>query len=285
MKQTFLWRYRVVITSALLMIVSIHLMTTGVKPRDFAYKPTEQILGAISPVQEGLTRFAQGSNGIVRDYFTLVNVSRENRQLKDEVAKLKSQQTRLNELQIQNQHLSDLLELKDALDPLNVMGAEVIGADAGAISRTMIVSQGSESGIQPGMAVISTDGVVGRVIACGTRASRVLRIDDHNSALDAFDQRTRARGIVTGLVDDGVIMKYVERSQDLRVGDALVTSGLDPSFPRGLLVGTVKSVSQEGPGMFLNVQVAPAVDFRNLEQVLIITQQKPQLSEEPTPKG
>jgi rod shape-determining protein MreC len=103
-------------------------------------------------------------------------------------------------------------------------------------------------------------------------------IDDHNSALDGFDQRSRARGIVAGVVDDGVIMKYVDRSEDIKARDTIVTSGLDGIFPRGLLVGTVSSVHREGPGLFLAVQLAAAVNFRELEQVLVVRQQTPPLA-------
>jgi rod shape-determining protein MreC len=74
------------------------------------------------------------------------------------------------------------------------------------------------------------------------------------------------------VVDDGITMKYVERSQDVRPGDVIVTSGLDGIFPRGLLIGAIKSASGDGPGMFLNVTIAPAVDFRGVEQVLVVTQ-------------
>ncbi len=130
------------------------------------------------------------------------------------------------------------------------------------------------------MAVLANQGVVGKIIAVSPNASRVLLIDDHNSALDGFDQRSRARGIVAGLVDDGVILKYADRSQDLRAGDTVVTSGLDGIFPRGLLVGTVQSVHREGPGLFLAVRIAPAVDFRELEQVLILTQPPPHLEDQ-----
>jgi len=130
------------------------------------------------------------------------------------------------------------------------------------------------------MAVISTAGVVGKLITVSSDASRVLLINDHNSAVDAFDQRSRARGIIAGVVDDGLIMKYVDRTEDVKAGDVIITSGMDGIFPRGLLVGEVVKVSQEGPGLFLNVQVKPAVDFRKLEQVLVLTQQPPQLAVE-----
>jgi len=130
------------------------------------------------------------------------------------------------------------------------------------------------------MAVLSNQGVVGKIIAVSPHASRVLLIDDHNSALDGFDQRSRARGIVAGLVDDGLILKYTDRSEDIRAGDPVVTSGLDGIFPRGLLVGTIKYVHREGPGLFLSVSIAPAVEFRGLEQVLIVTQPPPHIDDQ-----
>jgi rod shape-determining protein MreC len=129
------------------------------------------------------------------------------------------------------------------------------------------------------MAVLANQGVVGKIIAISPHASRVLLIDDHNSALDGFDQRSRARGIVAGLVDGGLILKYADRSQDIRIGDTIVTSGLDGIFPRGLLVGTIQSVHRGAPGLFLGVRIEPAVDFRELEQVLIVTQPPPHLDD------
>jgi rod shape-determining protein MreC len=128
--------------------------------------------------------------------------------------------------------------------------------------------------------VVSTGGVVGRLILVSPNASRVLLINDHNSAMDAFDQRSQARGIVAGVVDDGLMMKYVDRSEDIKAGDTIVSAGVDGIFPRGLLVGRVARVSQEGPGLFLNVEVSPAVDFRKLEQVLVLTQQPVELGQE-----
>ena len=82
------------------------------------------------------------------------------------------------------------------------------------------------------------------------------------------------------MVDDGVILKYADRSQDIRTGDTIVTSGLDGIFPRGLLVGTIQSVHRDGAGLFLGVRIAPAVDFRELEQVLILTQPPPHLDDQ-----
>jgi rod shape-determining protein MreC len=81
------------------------------------------------------------------------------------------------------------------------------------------------------------------------------------------------------MADDGVIMKYVERIEDLKPGDPVITSGLDGVFPRGLLIGYLSAIDRKGPGLFLNVSIKPAVDLRTLEQVLVITQTPPHLAD------
>jgi len=276
---SFLWRNRVLLTSGALLILSLHLISTGVHPGDLAARPQSAFLEVISPVTGAFTHLSDGASSIVSDYMDLVHVREENAHLRNELARVKSDQARLAELEAENQHLGELLELKDALGT-NAVAANVIGSDATGLSRTLVLGSGTSDGLRPGMAVLANQGVVGKIIAVSPHASRVLMIDDHNSAIDGFDQRSRARGIVAGLVDDGVILKYADRSQDIRAGDTIVTSGLDGIFPRGLLVGTVLSVHREGPGLFLGVRIAPAVDFRELEQVLILTQPPPHLEDQ-----
>ena len=279
MRGSFLWRNRVLLTSGVLLILSLHLISTGVHPGDLAARPQSALLEIISPVDAAFARLDEGASSIVRDYVDLLHVREDNARLRLELARVKSDRARLAELEVENEHLGELLELKNALGA-NAVAANVIGSDAIGLSRTLILSSGTNDGLRPGLAVLANQGVVGKIIAVSPHASRVLLIDDHNSALDGFDQRTRARGIVAGLVDDGLILKYADRSQDLRAGDTVVTSGLDGIFPRGLLVGTIQSVRREGPGLFLGVHITPAVDFRELEQVLILTQPPPHLDDQ-----
>jgi rod shape-determining protein MreC len=279
MRGTFLWRNRVLLTSGVLLILSLHLISTGVHPGDLAARPESAFLAVVSPITGTFTHLSDGASSVTRDYIDLIHVRSENALLRNELAKVKSDQARLAELEVENKHLGELLALRDALGT-NAVAANVIGSDANGIQRTLVLASGSSNGLSPGMAVLANEGVVGKIIAVSPNASRVLMIDDHNSALDGFDQRTRARGIVAGLVDDGVIMKYADRSQDIRTGDSIVTSGLDGIFPRGLLVGTIKSVRRDGAGLFLGVKITPAVDFRQLEQVLILTQPPPHLDDQ-----
>lgn len=277
MKGSFLWRNRVILTGGALIILSLYLMTGGVLRGDRAAAPARGMLEVLRPVQAGTANFGAGIRSIYHDYLNLVHVREENEKLIAELARVKADQAKMAELEEENRHLAELLELRDALG-VDAIAANVIGSDATGISHTIVLGQGSSSGLKPGMAVLSNEGVVGRVIETSPHASRVLLIDDHNSALDGVDQRSRARGIVAGVVDDGVIMKYVDRGQDIKADDTVVTSGLDGIFPRGLLVGTVAGVHREGPGLFLTVQLQPAVHFHELEQVLVVRQQTPQMN-------
>ena len=278
MRGSFIWRNRVLLTSGALLILSLHLITTGVHPGDLAARPESAFLEVISPIDSAFNHISDGGRSIVGDYMDLLHVRDENAKLRNELTRVKSDRARLAELEVENQHLAELVELKDVLGT-KVIAANVIGSDATGISRTLILASGSDNGLRPGMAVLANQGVVGKIIAVSPNASRVLLINDHNSALDGFDQRTRARGIVAGIVDDGLILKYADRSQDIQPGDTVVSSGLDGIFPRGLLVGTIQSVRREGPGLFLGVKIAPAVDFRELEQVLILTEPPPRLED------
>lgn len=270
MRGSFLWRNRVVLTGGLLLLLALHLLSTGVRPEARANKPSLVLMEAFRPLLVIESQMADDAGDFLHNYFDLVGVRQENLRLKQQLAQLEGQQRRMVELEAENRHLADLLELRDALG-MTAIAANVIASDATGLSRTLMLSEGDRQGLRREMAVISINGVVGKLITVSHDAARVLLISDHNSALDAFDQRSRARGIVAGVVEDGLVMKYVDRSEDVKSGDMIVTSGMDGIFPRGLLVGTVARVSQEGPGLFLNVEVKASVDFRELEQVMILT--------------
>ncbi|MGH7864424.1 MAG: rod shape-determining protein MreC, partial [Candidatus Binataceae bacterium] len=193
MRGSFLWRNRIVLTSGVLLVLSLHLMTTGVGPADRAGRPQWAIIEALYPLQAAAARLGDGARSLVRDYLELLDVRRENVRLKSELERTTSQRIRLAELEIQNQRLRELVELRDALAAGGI-AARVIGGDATGLSRTIVIGEGTAGGLAPGMAVVSNQGVVGKVIAASAHAARVLLIDDHNSAVDGFDQRTRARG-------------------------------------------------------------------------------------------
>lgn len=279
MRSSFLWRNRVLLLSGGLLLFALHMLSSGLQPGARASRPAVALSEMMRPFQAFDAGLSGDANGFFHDYLELVGTRQENDQLKRQLAQLEGQRARMTELENENRRLSELLELREVM-ATKAIAANIIGSDAIGVSHTLIISQGSRSGFRRDMAVVSNDGVVGKLIAVAPDVSRVLLIDDHNSALDAVDQRSRARGIVAGVIDDGLTMKYVDRSEDIKAGDSIVTSGMDGIFPRGLLVGQVTAVSKDGPGLFLNIAVQPAVDFRKLEQLLVLTEKPPELQVE-----
>jgi rod shape-determining protein MreC len=277
-RDTFLWRNRVALLGGVLLLLAAHMLSSGVKQGDTLARPEGVISEVLRPFQAASARMVYSAGDLFHHFFELTHAARENDQLKDEIARLNQRQATMVELELENRRLAELLDLREAAD-LRMVAADVIGADATGMAHTLILSEGSSSGLQPGMGVITTGGVVGKLVLASHNASRVMLLNDHNCAVDAFDQRSRTRGIVSGVADDGVIMRYVERTADIKIGDAVVTSGLDGVFPRGLLIGTVAGIERVGPGLFLNISIKPAADLRNLEQVLVIVQAPPHLAD------
>jgi rod shape-determining protein MreC len=103
----------------------------------------------------------------------------------------------------------------------------------------------------------------------------VLLILDANSAVDAFIQRSRARGVLVGLGRERCLLKYVQRNEDVQVGDQVISSGMGGVFPKGLLLGMVEEVIRGSSGLFQRVEVEPAVDFSRLEEVMVVKQAPP----------
>ncbi|MBW2365959.1 MAG: rod shape-determining protein MreC [Deltaproteobacteria bacterium] len=125
-------------------------------------------------------------------------------------------------------------------------------------------------GLKKGLPVIIPEGIAGHITEVTSHYAKVLLIFDQNSAVDAFVQRTRARGIVKGETTGRCVLKYVLQKHDIRVGDTVVSSGWDGVFPKGLRIGYVSKVVKRTSGIFQEIKVTPYVDFDNLEEVLVI---------------
>ena len=150
------------------------------------------------------------------------------------------------------------------------MTASIIANSGSSWFKSCLLDKGSADGVRKGMAVVTPLGVVGQVVAVTARTAKVLLLADPNNGVDVLVQRTRARGIVSGSLDNGTILKYVKRSEDIQEGDRLVTSGFDGVFPKGIVVGTVIKARKQTLGLFQHIEVMPAVSLARTEEVLIV---------------
>ncbi len=237
------------------------------------------VFGVFAEIQRAATTAVGGVQHTWQDYFALQQIRRENEALKAEVGQLRiglqSERTAAG----QSRALQDLLELRREL-PLETTGARVIGGGASPEFRTMTIDKGTEDGLRADMAVIAPTGVVGRIIQPARRAAKVQLLIDANAAAGALVERTRVQGIIIG-TNPGLRLDHVPSSADIKVGDRVVTSGvegifptppaptIDGKYPGGFVIGHIESL-RRGAGQYQNVIVRPAVDFSSLETVLVV---------------
>ena len=208
-------------------------------------------------------------------YFALQQIRRENEQLTAEVERLRVNLQQERALAAQTHTLQQLLDLRSRT-ALATTGAEVIGGSASPDFRTVTLNKGTRDGLKPDMSVIAPAGVVGRVIMPTLDAAKVQLLIDRNAAAGALDERSRAQGIVVGMGTDRLRMDYVSSSADIKVGDRVVTSGIDGIYPKGFLIGQIESI-QKGPDS-PTIVIRPAVQFGSIEAVLVVLTPPPPAS-------
>lgn len=210
-----------------------------------------------------------GVGDLWSNYVALQGVEEENRRLRKELEYLQGQNSQLREAAAATERLTALLEFKAQALP-TMIAAQVIGRDTGNWYRTIILNKGESDGIQPDMGVITSAGVVGRIVKTTAATSVVLLVTDPNNAIAGLIQRTRDEGIVEGTTQRAAHLKYIPLLSSVRNGDRVVTSGLVGGFPRGLAIGTITRIDKEEGALFQSAELTPEVDANRVEEVLVI---------------
>jgi len=262
----------------LLVVAHIILISTQAKTGKGVSFLDSLIFGSFAEVQRTTTTGVSAVQETWQNYFALQQIRQENEALKEELAQLRIAMQREADTAAQARSLQTLLELKEEL-PFKTTGARVIGGGASPEFRTITIDKGSDDGLRANMAVIAPSGVVGRIIQPSSRAAKVQLLIDTDAAAGAIVERSRAQGIVVG-TKTGYRLDYVPSSADIKVGDRVVTSGIEGIFPeskhpidgqysRGFVIGHIESM-ERGAGQYVNVVVRPAVDFTSLDAVLVV---------------
>jgi rod shape-determining protein MreC len=226
------------------------------------------VFGMFAEVQRASNAMVGGVRDRWQNYVALTQVRTENQQLKQQLGALQVRLQQERALAQQSQSLQGLLNLKMSTQ-LSTTAANVIAGGASPDFRTITVDKGTREGFHPDMAVIAPAGVVGRIITPTGAASKVQLLIDRNAAAGAIVERTRAQGVVVGTGADELRMDYVAGSADVKVGDVVVTSGIDGIYPKGFVIGQIQSVHR-GAGEYSAIVIKPAVDFSSLEAVLVV---------------
>src|SRR5438552_8754300 len=227
----------------------------------------------LTPIERLFHAVGQGTRTDWHDYVNVGALRHENQALRDENEQLRIAQARLNEDANQAHRLQALLDFKEKFAS-RTLAAQVVGASASEQSRVLYIDKGSRDGLQPGMAVITPQAIVGNVRDVFPLGSQVLVINDTASGVGAILEKSRLYGVVKGKASGDLMLDHIMGDEKVERGETIVTSGGDRIFPKGLPVGTIADVSP-GSDLFLNIRVKPAADLNRLEEVLIITEMAP----------
>jgi len=229
---------------------------------------------ALTPVADFLHSVQKEVGGFFTRVFTPDTLREENEQLRETVLLQQQQLALLDETEKENARLTELLNYVETNPNLRFVTASVIGRDSNPYIDTIMLNAGSRSGVTEKMAVITPDGVVGRVSEVGPNWCRVKTMCDEKMRISVMVQRTRDEGMLGGLYEQdgeliGTLLYYLPGKADVRTGDTIRTSGIGGFFPKGLYVGTVIAVNEEGKGTH-DAIVSMDVDFLHLEEALIV---------------
>jgi rod shape-determining protein MreC len=206
-------------------------------------------------------------------YVWLRGVEAENANLRRQLEAVQVQYQERRALADRASALEGLLALRDRSN-LQTAAAVIIAASASPDFRTLTIDKGTSHGLKRDMAVIASDGVIGRIVAASPGAAKVQLLIDRNAAAGAIIERSRAQGVALGGGDSRLRLDYVSEASDVVVGDLVVTSGIDGIYPKGFTIGSVDAVEKSGPA-YKRITIKPAVNFSSLETVLVVLTQTP----------
>lgn len=193
----------------------------------------------------------------------------ENIRLKTELNKLLKEQQKYQEALLENRRLRELLSLKEK-EHGYVTAARVITRGADQWTNTFVLDKGLSDGVIKDMTAITTKGLVGKISGVSNSHSSLLLITDINFSAAVRLQESRGEGIITGTGLRKCQLKYIPYEEEVKIGDVVITSGLDSLFPKGIPVGYISKVDKKGSGLFQNIEVIPFEDNAEIEEVAII---------------
>lgn len=230
---------------------------------------TKPFTYAASIMQRSFAGFSSGVRGTTALYLDLVGIKKQNQELKTHLAELNAQLGAMTELKMENERLGSMLGFQQT-SKMNLLAARVIGIELLPDHFTVTINRGLNHGVQKHMAALTIGGVIGYTFRVENESSQILLLTDRYATIDATVQRSRARGLVEGINGSHCRLRYLKRSDDVKVGDLVVTNGLFNIFPKGFPIGTVTSIDKSRYGMTQEVEIKPTVEALNLEELFVV---------------
>lgn len=266
------FRNKPLVVTVILVIIILALLVSTSGMQDISGGQTVAG-GVFVPVQRFFYQITDSISSSLQKTFNATDLEKENTNLKDQLANLKSELSDYDELQKENARLTKLLDYEQKQTHYSFKTANIVAKDPGIWFDSFTINLGKNDGIAVDMPVVTPDGVIGRIEEVGLNWSKVLTIIDGRSGVSSIIDRTRDVGTVKGRMesepgDPLLDMDLLPMDTDIQVGDSVLTSGIGGIYPKGLTVGQVSSVGTDGNQK--KAEVKAAVNFRNLEEVLVM---------------
>src|SRR5580658_1895840 len=265
----FLSRYRNLTVLLIVIVAQLLLIAYQVKSNKDVALIRVWAVTAVTPVEQGLELVRHYTWGFVEDYFVLLGVRSQNDKLQHENGQLKIENHYLKS-ELATADRARALSVFQAHSPSKTVAARVIGNGTGANSKVVFVDRGSTSGIESGMAVVTPDGIVGKVVDAYPMASLVMLVTDPTFAAGVVSQKNRVHGTLKGQGHSECLVDYVQNEEHVDIGEWFYTSGDDRIFPKGFPVGQVTAAPNGKT--FKEIYVSPSGTQGGVEEVLIVLQ-------------
>lgn len=285
----FLRRYRDPIISVVLLTLPFFFLNANLKNPDDLNPLDRVILQISAPVQWVAAAMARGASDVWDRYVYLVDTRTENNRLRRENSRLRDENRRYRDVAEESRRLQKMLGFRETFRG-ELISARVIAKDTNRFFRVVRLRiDRNETEVRPGMPVLTYNGLVGHISRTWGRFSDVRLIIDPASSVDVVVQRTSSRGTLHGTGDLNSYtcnIEYLRRTDEIRVGDLVFTSGAGRRFPEGILVGRLTKITRRNFGLYQQVEVTPAVDISRLGEVFVhVTPPRADLDEDGHPLG
>jgi rod shape-determining protein MreC len=265
--ESLLHRYRNITVLFVAIIAQIAAIAWQVRKDDDVPLLRIWAVSAVTPVASAIENLRSGAFGVFTDYFSFQGTRNQSRELRSERDRLRLENQLLKNELAEAQRAGALAGF-EAHSPSKMIGARVIGATTGVGTRSVLIDRGKVNGVERGMAVVTPDGIVGKVLAVYPFASQVLSVTDAGFAAAIETQKNHVRGVLRGMGNSTAKIDYVPGGQKVEKGEAFFTSGDDRLFPRGMPAGRILRV-EDGP-TFQDIYAEPYGAEAAPEEVFVI---------------
>ena len=236
---------------------------------------SRMVFNPIISAQTWLAKRYQAVQSLITQPEDITTLRQKNIQLEAENSSFQRQIIELQQQVTEAQLLSTLVDYERRHVENEYIAATVIARDISPFMHYVIIDRGSDDGLRKGMPVITQQGLVGSIAAVTAGAARVQLINDPGSSINVILQQSGAEGVLNGQITGEIELDMVSQNATIQPGELVLTSGLGGNYPANIVIGQVTTVRSEAFALFQSASVQPAVDFSQLEIVLIITNFQP----------